>query len=144
MFAHRYSTRAVAAGAACQVELSEAEFALRKRLGLFAMDWESAGHCFGVGMELNYWLATGLSVVVNGSHAILEHALKGYPEMTLIWITAALRDHAPQLEPAPRIVGRPVGPPARATGYRMVHLSSNGSLEIAGEKLIEVLTGQDQ
>jgi ribose 1,5-bisphosphokinase len=147
MFAHRYITRSAAEGGANQVELSEAEFALRKRLGLFVMDWEMSGHRYGIGTELNYWLAAGLSVVVNGSHAHLEHALKAYPEMTVIWVTEEPEDAAPEHPTAPPIATRPgcralTSP--RTPGCRMVHISGNGSLQLAGEKLVSVLRGYDE
>src|SRR5262245_17336838 len=84
MFAHSYVTGPP--GAANSVSLSEAEFDLRKRRGLFVMDWEAAGLRYAIGTEINYWLALGLSVVVCGAHEHLEQALRTYPDLTVIWI----------------------------------------------------------
>ena len=87
VFAHRYVTRTVAAdGENDEIELPEAEFAARVRHRLFTMHWEHGGARYGIGMEINYWLALGLSVVVKGSHSYLPQALEVYPEMTVLWI----------------------------------------------------------
>jgi ribose 1,5-bisphosphokinase len=52
VFAHRYITRAAAAGGENHVELTPAEFATRLRKHLFALTWESHGHAYGVGIEI--------------------------------------------------------------------------------------------
>jgi ribose 1,5-bisphosphokinase len=129
MFAHRYITRPAARVPENEVSLSEGEFALRKRHGLFVMDWESRGLRYGIGNEVNYWLAMGLSVVVKGSRAYLGEALRAYPDMTVIWLVAA--PESATLRPARQ---------SRDSG-RIVHIGNNQSLTPAGEKLVSVLAG---
>jgi ribose 1,5-bisphosphokinase len=138
MFAHRYTTRPIGLNGASHVGLSEAEFDLRRRLGLFVMTWEVAGLRYGIGTEINYWLAMGLSVVVNGSHAHIDRALNAYPEMTVVWVSDAPEGEAsppPEARRNPAVAASPCG-------YRMVHISNGGPLTVAGEKLVSVLAGQ--
>ncbi|OGB24807.1 MAG: hypothetical protein A3I66_02575 [Burkholderiales bacterium RIFCSPLOWO2_02_FULL_57_36] len=63
LFAHRYITRRAHAGGENHVSLSLQEFTARNKAGLFAMHWNSHGHEYGVGIEINQWLAKGITVV---------------------------------------------------------------------------------
>ncbi|WP_319784426.1 ribose 1,5-bisphosphokinase [Oceanisphaera sp. IT1-181] len=74
LVAHRYITRSAAAGGENHIELCETEFQLRKDRGLFALSWAANGHHYGVGREINDWLASGMDVMVNGSRAYLPQA----------------------------------------------------------------------
>jgi ribose 1,5-bisphosphokinase len=145
MFAHRYITRPAVTGSENEISLSEGEFALRKHHGLFVMDWESRGLRYGIGNEVNYWLAMGLSVVVKGSRAYLGEALRAYPDMTVIWVVAA--PETMTLRAARRPSDPGCAPPhehtvaGRSRERRIVHISNNRSLTPAGEKLVSVLVG---
>ncbi|WP_045222972.1 phosphonate metabolism protein/1,5-bisphosphokinase (PRPP-forming) PhnN [Desulfonatronum thioautotrophicum] len=87
-FAHRYITRPADAGGENHIALTDKEFAMRCRAGLFAMNWHSHAMDYGVGIEIDCWLAKGVSAVVNGSRAYLPQARKSHPDLRLIWITA--------------------------------------------------------
>jgi ribose 1,5-bisphosphokinase len=87
VFAHRYVTGGDT-GKDDEIGLAETEFLERVRHRLFAMHWESGRRRYGIGMEINYWLAVGLSVVVKGSRAYLPQAFAAYPEMIVLWIGA--------------------------------------------------------
>src|SRR5262245_39569257 len=65
--AHRYFTRRAGASGEKHVAVTRAEFAQMKALDLFALDWESHGHCYGLGREIEVWLNRGAHVVMNGS-----------------------------------------------------------------------------
>lgn len=67
LVAHRYITRAADAGGENHVALSEAEFQRRRAKGLFAIDWLAHQQAYAVGIEIDFWLAQDLDVVVNGS-----------------------------------------------------------------------------
>jgi len=152
MFAHRYITRRSPSGASNEVALSEAEFALRKRHKLLVMDWVSRGIRYGIGNEVNYWLATGLSVVVKGSRSHLGEALKVYPDMTAIWVAAVPGDaamhapgHASSSDAALEAhADRAYAVTAAGAGRRMVYISNNGSLTPAGKKLVAALVGETE
>ncbi|HGF8942486.1 TPA: ribose 1,5-bisphosphokinase [Yersinia enterocolitica] len=83
MVAHRYITRAANAGAENHIALSEQEFLLRAKQGLFALFWQAHQHHYGVGIEIDIWLQHGLDVVVNGSRAYLPEAQQRYHHQLL-------------------------------------------------------------
>jgi ribose 1,5-bisphosphokinase len=87
VFAHRYITRPVDAGGENHVALSQAEFALRRDRGLFALHWEGNGLFYGVGREVDAWMAAGLTVVVNGSREYLDEAARRYPSLLPLAVT---------------------------------------------------------
>ena len=94
VFAHRYITRSADAGGENHVALTQEEFDSRRRAGLMAMHWESHGHAYGLGIEVNQWLAKGITVVVNGSREYLETAAQRYPELVPVWIEVSPRGAA--------------------------------------------------
>lgn len=81
VFAHRYITRPHDAGGENHIALSESEFDSRLERKLFPLHWQSHGMRYGIGSELNHWLAKGLTVVMNGSRAYLSEASRNYPEL---------------------------------------------------------------
>ncbi|HKY01321.1 MAG TPA: phosphonate metabolism protein/1,5-bisphosphokinase (PRPP-forming) PhnN [Burkholderiales bacterium] len=88
VFAHRYITRPHQDKNENHVALSDKEFTMRAARGCFAMQWDSHGYSYGVGVEIQEWLASGLCVVVSGSREYLPEALKRFPDLTLIWVSA--------------------------------------------------------
>ncbi|WP_106419068.1 ribose 1,5-bisphosphokinase [Salinicola tamaricis] len=79
LVAHRYITRASGSGENC-VELSAAEFAWRRAQGLFCLAWCAHGLDYGVGIEIESWLAAGHTVVLNGSRRALASARARFGE----------------------------------------------------------------
>jgi ribose 1,5-bisphosphokinase len=146
MFAHRYITRAVADGEN-HIALTHEEFASRLSYGLFAMHWESLGLRYGIGIELDAWLARGMPVVVNGSRQHASSALERYPHAQFVHIDAAPavlaarlarrgREDARQIEA--RLARRPAfALPAHAN---FVRIDNSGLLSEAGVHLLDVLT----
>ncbi|GAA3968143.1 ribose 1,5-bisphosphokinase [Allohahella marinimesophila] len=76
--AHRYITRPPELRGENHVWLAPDEFQARKALGAFAMSWEANGYWYGIGQEIDHWLASGSHVLVNGSRAYAEDARKQY------------------------------------------------------------------
>lgn len=74
VIAHRYITRAADAGGENHVALSEPEFARRAAAGLFTLSWQAHGYHYGIGIEVEAWLARGQNVLVNGSRLHLPQA----------------------------------------------------------------------
>lgn len=90
MVAHRYITRPASAGSENHVALTDAEFDLRTRQALFSMHWRANGLRYGVGREVETWLASGMDVMVNGSRAYLPFA-KGLfgDQLEVVWISVS-------------------------------------------------------
>jgi ribose 1,5-bisphosphokinase len=88
VFAHRYITRDAYAGNENHIALSAAEFEQRQLLKCFAMSWFSHETHYGIGVEIDRWLAMGITVVINGSRAYLKQATMQYPELLPVLIEA--------------------------------------------------------
>ncbi|MGC6388079.1 ribose 1,5-bisphosphokinase [Ewingella sp. S1.OA.A_B6] len=81
--AHRYITRPADAGAENHIALRDDEYQQRREQGLFALAWQAHGCCYGVGIEIDHWMAQGCNVVVNGSRAHLSQAAQRYGQRLL-------------------------------------------------------------
>lgn len=80
LIAPRYITREPDLLGENHLCLSDAEFDQRVSLGVFALHWGANGHRYGIGLEIDRWLAMDLDVLVNGSRGHLEHARARYGE----------------------------------------------------------------
>lgn len=87
LIAHRYITRPSGADEA-SVCLTDAEFQRRIDLGCFALHWHSHGLHYGIGVEIDAWLAGNAVVIINGSRTHLARAHARYPDLTAIEVTA--------------------------------------------------------
>ncbi|GAB3626574.1 Ribose 1,5-bisphosphate phosphokinase PhnN [Pandoraea terrae] len=147
LFAHRYITRPESAGGENHIALSLSEFAVRKAHGLFALDWDSHGCRYGVGIEIDTWLDAGCDVVMNGSRAHLSRAVKRYDgrlHLVVIHVDTAVR--AARLASRGREAGEALAqrvahavewtPPA---GVPLTRIANNGTLAAAGETLVDLL-----
>lgn len=61
-------------GAETHVPVTPAAFVRLRAAGAFALDWDSHGLRYGLGVELRAWLAAGMTVIANGSRAALPQA----------------------------------------------------------------------
>ena len=143
VFAHRYITRPEGAGWENYVGLTDGEFALRLAHGLFAMHWASHSRRYGIGIEIDQWLARGLDVVVSGSRAYLPEALARHPDLALVWVTAPVEMLRERLqrrgrESAAEIAARlergvALGVPPRSP---TMTVANDGPIERAGAALL--------
>lgn len=76
--AQRYITREPDGVTENHAWLSEAKFAQRVSQGAFAMHWVANGYCYGIGREIDQWLAEGQQVLINGSRGYLNEAMARY------------------------------------------------------------------
>lgn len=116
--------------------------------GLFCLEWQANGCAYGIGRDVERQLAAGTSVVVNGSREYLGEALRRFPMLEVIHVTApetairarlAKRGRESESEIRLRVERRiPVHPPSYVP---LLNLSNDGALEEAGSKLISALTG---
>lgn len=146
VFAHRYITRPHDAGGENHVALTEAEFAARLSKRLFAMHWDGHGHRYGIGCEINHWLAKGLTVVMNGSREYLPEARRHYRELEAVLVSVSPSVLAERLRARGRedegAIARRV---ERATAYAEpagIHyrIANDDALEEAGEAFVRFLT----
>jgi len=148
LFAHRYITRPADAGGENHVALSAREFAARDAARLFALRWDSHGHAYGIGIEINQWLAKGVSVVVNGSREYLVETGRRYPELLPVWIEVspevlrarlAQRGREDEAAIAARLARHREMPAMQRDG---VVIGNDGLLADAGEALVTTIAGR--
>lgn len=147
VFTHRYITRPANAGGENHIALDEREFLAREEMRCFAMSWRSHDLRYGIGVEINQWLAKGLNVVINGSRAYLPQAARNYPELRPILISVEPDILRVRLEQRGREDGEQITQrlvQARElekslTHPRLIKIYNNGSLEEAGELLMDII-----
>ncbi|MFZ5751796.1 MAG: phosphonate metabolism protein/1,5-bisphosphokinase (PRPP-forming) PhnN [Pseudomonadota bacterium] len=61
-------------GAESHAPVTPEAFARLRAAGAFALDWDSHGLSYGLGIELRAWLAAGMTVLANGSRGALPQA----------------------------------------------------------------------
>lgn len=146
MFAHRYITRGHDAGGENHVGLTPDEFARRAEHGLFSLEWRSHQLRYGIGIEIDAWLAAGCTVVVNGSRAYLDQARERYPFLQPVLVDAAPEVRAMRLssrgrESAEQVRARLVRQPSFDFPVsEVIRIDNSGLLAHAGAQLIDVLT----
>jgi ribose 1,5-bisphosphokinase len=147
VFAHRYITRPQGDGEN-HIALNDEEFDVRSKSGLFALEWSSHALRYGIGIELDAWLARGFSAVVNGSRQHLPQALARYPDALVVHVDAAPDILAARLgararetvdQVAARLARR--APFTLPDGVALTTIDNSGALEDAGHAFVEVVRG---
>lgn len=149
VFAHRYITRPHDAGGENHVALSTAEFEARVARNLFPLHWHSHGMRYGIGWELNHWLAKGITVILNGSRAHLPEAARNYPELVPVLIEVAPETLRARLHVRGReTVGEIDARLLRAQEFerlqhaRLLRFSNDASLQETGPAFVELIRAQ--
>ncbi|CAM3476131.1 Ribose 1,5-bisphosphate phosphokinase PhnN [Bordetella sputigena] len=145
LVAHRYITRPSSADEA-SVALTEEEFMRRESLGCFALSWRSHGLAYGIGVEIDAWMAAGVTVLVNGSRAHLPAACARYPGLCAVEITVDAQALKQRLAGRGRESGQAVEQRlARASvafdvpaGCERLTIDNNGAPEQAAARLLDI------
>lgn len=141
-FAQRRITRPVQALGEQHVALEDAAFDAALARGEFALRWSANGLRYGIGREIDQWLAQGLTVVVNGSREHLPQASAAYAQLEVVHVTA------PEETLRARLAGRgredPGAIEARlarqpAVTAPALEIANAGALEAAGQRLLRFL-----
>ena len=145
--AHRYITRDWQAGGENHVALSHSEFERRQELGMFALSWAANEQCYGIGREIEQWLAIGQSVLVNGSRGYLEQATHIWPDIKPVLVTVSLDKLQTRLELRGRENAQQIQERLqRAAAFaqlshpNLLTISNDATLEEGGQKFYELLT----
>jgi ribose 1,5-bisphosphokinase len=149
IFAHRYITRPLAPDKGENyIALSEEEFVQRLQAGCFAMHWDSHGYHYGIGIEIDCWLALGLKVILNGSRAYLEQVRSRYPDLCPIAVQVTFQHLQARLLARNRETGAKLEERLRRAVELdeqvqhvpgLVILNNDGTLEEAGGRLVALL-----
>lgn len=119
--------------------------------GQFALQWRSHGLRYGIGVEIDRYLAAGYAVVVNGSRRHLAQALARYPAMTVVEVVVdaailAQRLQARGRETAAQIADRLAAAvlpadPCMSAGTVVHRLENNADPEVAARALLALVRG---
>ncbi|WP_404992780.1 phosphonate metabolism protein/1,5-bisphosphokinase (PRPP-forming) PhnN [Cupriavidus pauculus] len=147
LVAHRYITRAADASEA-SVALSADEFHRRVDMGCMALHWHSHGLHYGIGVEIEQWLARGLNVVVNGSREYLPIAAARYPGLCAVHVrvnpevlAVRLRQRGRESEAAiAQRLARATQPFDVPEGVRLVEIDNSGALDVAAAAFSQLVT----
>jgi len=82
----RYITRSAESEGEDAFSLSPAEFDAMEARGEFAMSWRANGLAYGIPSTLDSLLEQGHTVLVNGSRAYCEHAVRRYPSVLVVLV----------------------------------------------------------
>ncbi len=145
VWARRVITRPSAAGSEPFDGVTAKEFARRKALGRFCLDWQAHGLSYGIPISICDDMAAGRDVIFNGSRAALPDAIVRFPNLIVVLVTAspavlAQRLSARGREGAVDIARRlsradfvmPAGMPVRI-------VTNNGNLEQGVQDFIKAL-----
>lgn len=109
--ARRVITRPTQAGGEPFEGVTVQEFARRKALGLFSIDWQAHDLSYGIPVSIVADMAAGHDVIFNGSRAALPDAMARFPTLMVVLVTASPAVLAQRLaargrEAAAEIAGR--------------------------------------
>jgi len=127
--------------------LSQAEFRAREQAGDFVLAWNAHGLRYGIGREIEPWLADGIHVLVNGSRAYLGKARTRFQGCLVPILVEAPLDTLKT-----RLAGRgreqPADVQARLVRHErldeqlpegLIRIDNGGSLDAAVQDLIRVI-----
>jgi ribose 1,5-bisphosphokinase len=146
--ARRTITRPAGAGGEDHIAATDAQFDAALARGEFALHWRANGHRYGVGREIEQWLADGESVVVNGSREYLTVAKVKFPQLEAVHVVAPAAVLEARLarrsRERPDEAGRRLQRTARmpdTTRDAALLLVNDGPIEVAGARLAEFVAG---
>ena len=146
--AQRTITRPAGAGSEDHIAATDAQFddALARRE--FVLHWRANGQRYGVGREIEQWLAAGHTVVVNGSREYLTVAKAKFPQLESVHIVASTKTLQARIsrrgrEGRAEIEGRLARNAALADSVHSAALvlSNDGPIELAGARLSAFIAG---
>ncbi len=118
--------------------------------GQFAMLWQANDLCYGIPRGVEADLKAGRDVIINGSRAYVPQLRQAFPDATVIWIEAnenLLRERLEmrQRETGPALLKRLkrgsefIAPDEQ----QVIRLDNSGPLEVAGQRLLEILRNKN-
>ncbi len=84
----RHITRPASAEGERHIAVSRERFEELASAGRFSLHWTSHGHHYGISVHAEQALACGVSLLVNGSRAAFAEAVRRYPNLIPVLVTA--------------------------------------------------------
>jgi ribose 1,5-bisphosphokinase len=147
--ARRTITRPSGAGGEDHVAATHPQFDAALARGDFSMHWRANDHRYGIGREVEAWLAAGDTVVVNGSREYLPIARARFPQLEAVQVIApdaTLRSRLVQR--GRELPGEAARRLARNRRFQETErtadllLVNDGPIEVAGARLADFISGK--
>ncbi|GAB1857665.1 hypothetical protein MHTCC0001_25020 [Flavobacteriaceae bacterium MHTCC 0001] len=147
-FPKRYITRSKEAGGEDHIPISKEAFISKIDDSFFSLWWQSHDNYYGISHQINSFLAKGLNVVVNGSRGYHDEAIKRYPNMKTILITASAATIRERLTKRGRETKEDIEKRImRSNSFNnfcgkdnVITLNNDSSLEVSSQKFIDILS----
>lgn len=147
-FPKRYITRSSEAGGEDHMPISREGFLKKIDDSFFSLWWHSHNKYYGISNHINSYLAQGVNVVINGSRGYYGEALKKYPNMKTILITASEDTIRKRLTKRGRETKEEIEKRIKRTrkfnsflgNNNLIILNNDTSLEVSGQKFIDILS----
>ncbi|MCO5151032.1 MULTISPECIES: phosphonate metabolism protein/1,5-bisphosphokinase (PRPP-forming) PhnN [unclassified Shinella] len=145
-FVRRVITRPPDAGGEAHEAVDAVGFAARDAAGDFAVSWDAHGLSYGIPRETFGQLASGMTLIANGSRSALPAFAEVYGRLKVVLITARADILAARLatrgrESAEAIARRlDRAAPEIVVAADTVIIDNSGALEDAGDTLVRLLT----
>jgi len=146
LFARRYITRPADAAGERHYPLTPEQFQRRQDQGGFSLSWDSHGCRYGIGAEIDTSLAQQAVVVLNGSRQYLPAAMKKYPQLLPVLVSARPEALRHRLEKRGRETSADIDERLAGACMNMpdivglIRLDNSGALETSGKIFAELLT----
>ena len=145
-FVRRAITRPADAGGEAHQAIDTESFRRLEAEGGFAVSWDAHGLSYGIPGETHAQLASGVTLVANGSRSALPAFADAYPRLKVVLITArpdvlAARLAARGRESAEAVAKRlERAAPEFVVAADTVVIDNSGPLEAAGEAFVSFIT----
>lgn len=143
-FVRRVITRPCDGGSEIHDSIDESGFDAAEAAGGFALTWRAHGLRYGLPIAVDGLVGEGAVVVANTSRGAVAAVRRRYRDAVIVEITAAVEILARRIAARGRESGPDVGERIEAAGAvatqgDVLRFDNGGALEIAGERLIELL-----
>ncbi|MHC0052607.1 phosphonate metabolism protein/1,5-bisphosphokinase (PRPP-forming) PhnN [Actibacterium sp. D379-3] len=141
----RVITRPSDAGGEDFEGVSEADFAARCAAGGFALWWQAHGLSYGIPAAIDTALAGGQDVLFNGSRGVLADAVRAYPGLTVLHVTAPVPVLAARLAERGRESAEDIARRLDRAGYalpaglRVRVICNDGDLDTAVQAMLNAV-----
>jgi ribose 1,5-bisphosphokinase len=145
VFVRRVITRNAASGGEDHDGVSDAEFDAMEQSSSFSVSWRAHGLRYGIPASARDAVTGGMTVIANGSRSALPHFKAAYPRLVVINITARPEVLAARLEARGRESREDIRRRLERSnlsvgdGYEVVTIDNSGSVDTAGDALIQAL-----
>lgn len=126
-------------------QVSEARFAAMKAQGAFVLDWQAHGLHYGIPAEVVADLEAGHTALFNGSRAMLAQAVRAFPALRVLHITASDAVLAARLRARGRETDADIAQRLERArlplpeGLDITHVDNSGDLDRAVEAVLAAL-----